>query len=105
MTCAVMIKMMSNTRTTSTNGVTLISDSEGSPRERLPIPFVTLNAMRQPPFSFARRPLDHVQEFERKIIETVAHLFQFATEQVVKNRRRNRGNQANSGCHQSLGNT
>src|ERR1700693_6238299 len=99
MTCAVMIKMMSSTKTTSTNGVTLMSAIAGKPRDRLPpLPLVRLNAMSLL-LSFTRRSLDHIDEFERKIVESVAHLLQTAAENVVKNSRRDGRYQADAGGH------
>src|SRR3954464_4896659 len=90
------MKMISNTRTTSTNGVTLISAIAGSPRDLLPPPLVRLKATLRLPSSLPRGPLDHVHEFERKIIKTVAHLFQLAAEKIVENGGRNRGNQTHA---------
>src|SRR5665213_451800 len=101
MTCAVMIKMISNTSATSTNGVTLISAIAGKPRDRRSPLAVRLNAMSLLA-SLARRSLDHIDEFEQKVVKTVAHLFQPATENVVKNRRRNGRNQANPSRNQRI---
>src|ERR1700722_1219066 len=105
MTCAVMIKMISKTSATSTKGVTLISAMAGRPRDRLPPPApVRLNAMIFLA-SLARDALDHIHEFERKVVESVAHFFQFAAEDVIENRRWNGGNQSDARSDQRIGNT
>src|ERR1700688_2317032 len=70
-TCAVSMKMISSTSTTSTKGVTLISErlepeKEDAPRLRdpNPPPPLTDSAIWLLP---AERPLGHVQELQRKV--------------------------------------
>src|SRR5579883_3230206 len=82
-TCAVNMKMISNTRTTSTNGVTLISArlDEAPFRRRDPNP---------PPFTdiamalFSEGALRHVQKFHGEIVHAGAHFTNFVTEKVIK---------------------
>ncbi len=66
MTCAVIMKMMSNTSTTSTNGVTLISESAETPRPRRPL-FIppTLIATGVTVLGlFSEAPLDQIQKLQ-----------------------------------------
>src|SRR5579859_7083634 len=70
-TCAVSMKMMSSTSTTSTNGVTLISARLGEPprrREPYPPPLVDI-AMALLPV----RPLRHVEELHGEVVHARAH--------------------------------
>src|ERR1700691_570964 len=80
-TCAVIMKMISRTRATSTNGVTLISASGATPRDRRP-PFIPPTFIATA--SVSETPLDQVQEFERKIVHARAHLFEHMAEVVVE---------------------
>src|ERR1043165_2162005 len=84
-TCAVSMKMISNTSTTSTNGVTLISDSIcPPPRRRDPKPPpLTDNAM-----SLSETTFRHIEEFERKIVHARPDFADRVAEIVIENRRR-----------------
>src|SRR5580704_15274062 len=92
------MKMINSTSTTSTSGTTLISDSvDADPpnrRPRIP-PFDPLkeNAI-SPVCLLLGIPFSQIQEFERKIFHAGADLFDAVPENVVENRRGNRGPQA-----------
>src|SRR5258708_4461178 len=98
-TCAVSMKMMSSTRTTSTSGTTLISESELTPRKRprFPVPaeLVVENAMSALETSF-----HEIQELEDEIFHAGAEFLDRAPKYVVENRCGNRGRESQSGCDQ-----
>src|SRR5581483_3566268 len=98
------MKMMSSTRTTSTKGTTLISDSALVPRKRPrrePLPEVPIeNAMLPLESSFGQ-----VQEFELKILHARAKLFDRIAEQVVENGSRNGRSETQRGGDRCLGNS
>src|SRR5471030_2497023 len=97
MTCAVSMKMISSTSTTSTKGVTLISERvEVVPRlrdpYRLPLPPpLTDNAMA---LISAETALGHVQELQRKVVHAGADFADGVAEVVVSDGGRNGGKQA-----------
>src|ERR1019366_7209056 len=89
-TWAVSMKMMSSTSTTSTKGVTLISDRLAPPaprREPYPPPPLTEIAMAL----LSETALDHVQELERKVVHARTDLPDPVAENVVKDRGRDGG--------------
>src|SRR5579862_10057157 len=99
-TCAVIMKMMSNTSTTSTNGVTLISDIAAEPwkRRRPPPPFpppLTLMATSVSEASFGQ-----VHELEREVVHLGAHLLNRVAEHVEEDGGGNGGDQAHGGRDQ-----
>src|SRR5665213_1079826 len=101
MACAVIMKMMSNTSATSTNGVTLISAMAETPRlDRPPLAPPTVIAIRL----FSETALDQVQELERKIIQLSADFLERVTEMVVRHGRGYGGEQARGGCDQRVRN-
>src|SRR5450432_2069834 len=96
-TCAVNMKMINSTSTTSTKGVTLISESVDMP-PRLrdpnpPPPPFTDNAIRSLP---AERALGHVQELQRKVFHAGADFTNRMAEVVVEDGGRYGGEQAES---------
>src|ERR1035441_4888877 len=100
-TCAVSMKMINSTSTTSTNGVTLISESMDPPRPlRDPNP--------PPPFTdiaiclFSEAALRQVQELQREIVHARPDLPNVAAQNVIEDRRRNRRHQSDSRCDQRL---
>src|SRR5260370_35907293 len=84
-TCAVSMKMISSTRTTSTSGTTLISASELTPRKRprLPVPaeLVVENAM-----SVIEASFHEIQELKDEIFHAGAEFLDRAPKYVVENR-------------------
>src|SRR5271157_5680865 len=89
-TWAVSMKMMSSTSTTSTNGVTLISDRLAPPprrREPYPPPPLTDKAMAL----LSQTALGQVQEFQGKVVHARADLPDSVAENVVENSRRDGG--------------
>src|SRR5947199_10600767 len=88
MTCAVIMKMMSSTSTTSTKGVTLISESAVVPWNRLrpdAPPLLTVIAIR----SASVRAFRQIEELEREIVHTGAHFLDDVAEVVVGDGRGN----------------
>src|ERR1035441_4549915 len=100
-TCAVSMKMINSTSTTSTNGVTLISESMDRP-----LPLRDPNP--PPPFTdiaiclFSEAALRHVQELQREIVHARPDLPNVAAQNVIEDRRRNRRHQSDSRCDQRL---
>src|SRR5471032_3032852 len=102
MTCAVSMKMISSTSTTSTKGVTLISDRvEVVPRLRDPYPPPLPPPRLPPPLTDnaiallpAETALGHVQELERKVIHAGANFADGVAEMVVCDGGRDGGKQA-----------
>src|SRR5579864_5944077 len=93
------MKMISSTRTTSTKGVTLISAIGARPRDRLPPDDEGgVNAIALA----SETPLDQVQELERKVVHTRAHLFEQMAEVVVEDRRGDGGKKPHGGGNQSF---
>src|ERR1700722_3528421 len=93
------MKMISSTRTTSTNGVTLISAIGARPRDRLPPDSETgVNAIALA----SETPLDQVQELERKVVHPRAYLFEQMAEVVVEDGRRDGGEEPHGGRDQSF---
>src|SRR5580658_9697783 len=91
------MKMISSTRTTSTNGVTLISAIGARPRDRLPPDSEAgVNAIALA----SETPPDQVHELERKVVHTRAHLFERIAEVVVEDRRRDSGEETDGGRDQ-----
>src|SRR6267142_1934940 len=92
-TCAVSMKMISSTSTTSTNGTTLISDSELTPRKRPRFPpadeLVVENAMSALETSF-----HEIQKLEDEIFHTGTEFLDRAPKDVVENR-------CGNGCRES----
>src|SRR5690348_5218082 len=92
-TCAVILKMISSTSTTSTNGVTLISESAGVPWNRrrpgAPPP-LTLIAMPSLPVA----AFSQIQEFEREVVHARSNFLEDVAEVVIENGCRNRRCQA-----------
>src|SRR5580698_385762 len=94
-TCAVNMKIMSSTRTTSTNGVTLIS-ARGAPprlprRDPKPPPFTEKDML------FSETALGHVEEFEGEIVHARANLADAAAEGVVRDGGGNGGEKTERG--------
>src|SRR5438552_5133484 len=103
MTCAVSIKMINSTKTTSTSGTTLMSASELVPRNRPRRP-----PLYEPPIEKAmlalQAPLGEVEEFEQELLHARASLLDAAAEYVVEHRCRNRCRQAQRCRDQSFRN-
>src|SRR4029077_19392203 len=103
-TCAVIMKMMSSTSTTSTKGVTLISESADVPwnRRRPDVPpLLTVIAIRSLSVSAFRQ----IEEFECEVVHAGAHFLDDVAEVVVGNGRGNGREQAHSGGNQRFGNS
>src|SRR5882762_2436928 len=103
MTCAVIIKMMSSTSTTSTKGVTLISESAVVPWNRRRTdapPLLTVIAIRSPSVSAFRQ----IEELEREVVHTGAHFLDDVAEVVVGDGRGNSREKAYGSGDQRLGN-
>src|SRR5258706_14702552 len=82
MACAVSIKMIRSTKTTSTRGTMLISAMVGNTRDRRPCcPPPIENAMAL----VLEGPFREIQELQRKILHAGAEFADSAVEQVVKN--------------------
>src|SRR5581483_4489025 len=103
MACAVIIKMMSNTNTTSTNGVTLISESAPAPwRRRLPPPF------DPPPFTemaiwlLPETAFGQIHELIGEIIHFRSDFTNGMAEDVVENGRGNCGGKTHRRGDQGL---
>src|SRR5260221_2500884 len=83
-TCAVSMKMMSSTRTTSTSGTTLISANELTPRKRprLPVPaeLVVENAM-----SVIETSFHEIQELEDEVFHAGTEFLDRAPKYVLEN--------------------
>src|SRR5579859_6859036 len=102
-TCAVIMKMMRRTSTTSTNGVTLISESAVVPwnRRRPDVPpLLTVIAIGSLPVG----ALGQVKKFEREVVHAGAHFLDDVAEVVVGDRRGNSREQADGGGNQSFRN-
>src|SRR4051795_9114882 len=91
---AVTMKMMSSTKTTSTKGVTLMSDMARLPR--CPPPVITPIAISA--------ALHGVEQFEREIVHARAELADLIVQQVIEDHRRDRGEQAGCSGDQRLRN-
>src|ERR1700733_5099802 len=91
-TCAVSIKMIRSTKTTSTNGVTLISDNASVPRPgRRLLPFdPTLMATNHSPrrlfpkTSLSKTSLGQVDELEREVVHARSEFLQHVSEIVIE---------------------
>src|SRR5260370_40169113 len=83
-TCAVSMKIMSSTRTTSTSGTTLISASELTPRKRprfpAPTELVVENAI-----SVAETSLHGIEEIEGEMFHAGAEFLERAPKSAVEN--------------------
>src|SRR5581483_3512513 len=107
-TCAVSMKMISNTRTTSTRGTILISESVPfePPKRRRPIP-ESLPSENAIPYILTlalQISLRQVQELEREIFHPGSHLFDSMAEVVVGHRGRNRRRETQSRRQQRIRN-
>src|SRR5271157_10889 len=92
-TWAVSMKMIRSTSTTSTNGVTLISDRLPPPPRRLdpyPPPPLTEIAMAL----LSETALGHVQELHGKVVHARADLPNPVAKNIIENRRGDGGRQA-----------
>ena len=101
MTCAVSMKMMSSTSTTSTNGVTLISAMRVAAA-----PAATgfrRHWWRRPSLLSAEAALGQVEELEREIVHARAQFADQVAEIVIEDGRRDGGEQADRGGDQRLG--
>src|SRR5579863_9690719 len=102
-TCAVSMKMMSSTSTTSTKGVTLISARLDEPalrrRDPYPPPFVEI-AMTLLPEGALRQ----VEKLHGEVVHTRTQFADLVAEEVIEDGCRNRGHQAEGRSHQSFGN-
>src|SRR5215469_5260169 len=101
-TWAVSMKMISNTSTTSTNGVMLISASGAPPRRRPtpppPLPFVEKAILR------SEIPFGHVQELQREVFHARTHFADAVAEQVIEHGGRNGREEPHGGGNQRFGN-
>src|SRR5215470_3911087 len=105
-TWAVSIKMISSTSSTSTNGVTLISDSAAPPRRpprpRPPLSLVEKATGHSSPL-LLKVALGHIQELDGEVVHARADFLEHVTEVVVENSRRNSRAQADRGREQRVG--
>src|ERR1019366_6100292 len=86
-TWAVSMKMISSTSTTSTNGVTLISERLAPPRLRFPDP---PPLMQIAILSLSEAAFGQVENLQREIVHARADLAYAVAEEVIENRRRDR---------------
>src|ERR1700683_3736006 len=103
MTCAVSIKMMSSTRTTSTNGVTLISASGAAPPRRREEPKLPPPETDIAIALLSEIALGHIQKLQGEIVHARADFADFVSENIIENSRRNGCEQAHGSGHQSYG--
>src|SRR5579875_579985 len=101
MTLAVIMKITSSTRTTSTSGTTLMSDMAAGPPNRRPRLPPSLNEKAT---LTAEIPLCEVLKLDGEIFHARAHLLDARAEYVVEDRRWNGGCQADCGGHQRFRN-
>src|SRR5271165_5767685 len=105
-TCAVSIKIISRTRTTSTSGTTLISDNVPAPRKRPREELLPREekAMRVYQSLLFKSPLRQIKKLQRKILHPRPKLLNRASKPVKKNRRRNSRRQPQRGGDQRFRN-
>src|SRR5262249_4886180 len=96
------MKMISSTSTTSTNGVTLISESDPlPPRRREPNPLPPpLPPLTEIAMLLSEGPFRQVQKLEREIVHASAQFTNPVAEEVVEDRCRNRRREAHGGRDQ-----
>src|SRR5712692_1307181 len=102
-TCAVSIKMMRRTRTTSTRGTTLISDKAAFPRPKRPRPkppFPPLLKEKAMLYLLLVVALGDVEKLQREILHALADFFQDVPEVIVEHRRGDGRGQAQGGGDQ-----
>src|SRR5579871_2286645 len=102
---AATMKMISSTRMTSMKGVTLISCwiSRSSPLDRVPRR-TAMALLRRPQPRRAMAAADHQQQLRRGIAEQRPVAGDHPRQMIVDHDRRNRGDEANRGGQQRLGN-
>src|SRR5579864_3126748 len=102
-TCAVSMKMMSKTRTTSTNGTILISASEVVPRNRPRL--IPPEEVPSEKAMLLHASFGEVQELEHEVFHARGKLLDGVPEQIVEYRCWNSGGQTHRGGDQGLGNS
>ena len=100
-TCAVSMKMMSRTSTTSTNGVTLISAMACAAAPAAT--GIRRHWWRRPCATLPETALGQVEELEREIVHAGAQFADQVAEVVIEDGRGDGGEQADRGGDQRLG--
>src|SRR6201987_1479089 len=100
-TLAVIIKITSSTRTTSTSGTTLMSNIvEGPPKRRPRRP-----SLKQKATLSAEIPLRQILELDGEVFHPRAHFLYARSKNVVEDRGRNSSSQPDRGRHEGFRNT
>src|ERR1700730_6323178 len=100
-TCAVSMKMMSSTRTTSTSGTMLISASEVVPRNRPRL--IPPDEVPNEKAMLLHASFGEIQELEHEVLHARCKLLDRVPKKIVKDCGRDCGGQTHGSGYQSLG--